>query len=218
MERHFDQELDSLKDLLLRMASLAEQGVAQALKSLVERDAALVQKVKADDDLLDQLQMETDDFCIKLLALRQPTAKDLRFVTMAMKSGTDLERIGDLAGNIAREAGQLINEPPLKPLIDIARMADYAQGMIHDALDSFVYEKPDLARQVIARDERVDMLNRQLHREMTSFMIEDPRTITRALSLMIVAQNIERIADHATNIAEEIVYLYEARDIRHQHT
>jgi phosphate transport system protein len=217
MERHFDQELDDLKQALLRMASVAEQNVAQALKALVQRDNAIAQKVDEDDNILDELQIEIDDRAIKLLALRQPTARDLRLITMAMKISTDLERIGDEAVNIAHRAEELNKEPLLKPLVDIPRMAEVAQGMIRDALDAFVYEKPDAARQIIARDEQVDLLNKQLHRELTSFMIEDPHTITRCLNLMSVAHNLERIADHATNIAEEIVYLYEARDIRHQH-
>ncbi|MGA2222157.1 MAG: phosphate signaling complex protein PhoU [Verrucomicrobiia bacterium] len=216
MERHFDQELAELKEALLRMASLAEQDVAQALKALVQRDGVLAKRVDADDRLLDQLEVEIDDRCIKLLALRQPIAKDLRFIAMGMKISNDLERIGDEAVNIAHRTEELNKEPPLKPLVDIPRMAEIVRGMIRDALDAFVYEKPDVARQVVTRDEDVDKLNRQLHRELTSFMIEDPHTITRALNLMNVAHNLERIGDHATNIAEEIVYLYEARDIRHQ--
>ncbi len=217
MERHFDQELDDLKQALLRMASIAEQNVAQALKALVQRDNSLAAKVDEEDNLLDALQIEIDDRAIKLLALRQPTARDLRLLTMAMKISTDLERIGDEAVNISHRAQELNQEPLLKPLVDIPRMAELAQSMIRDALDAFVYEKPDGAREIIQRDEKVDQLNHQLHRELTSFMVEDPHTITRCLNLMSVAHNLERIADHATNIAEEIVYLYEARDIRHQH-
>ena len=217
MERHFDQELAELKQALLRMASLAEQSVATALKALVQRDDTLAQKVHADDNELDRLQIDIDDRCIKILALRQPTAKDLRFVTMAMKICTDLERIGDESVNIAHRTEELNKEPLLKPLVDIPRMADISRGMIRDSLDAFVYEKPEMARQIIQRDDQVDKLNEQLHRELTSFMIENPNTITRALNLMSVAYNLERIGDHATNIAEDIVYLYEARDIRHQH-
>ena len=217
MDRHFEQELGELKEALLRMASLADQSVAQTLKALVQRDDALAKKVHADDDQLDQLQIEIDDRCIKLLAMRQPMAKDLRFIAMAMKICTDLERIGDQAVNIAHRTEELNKEPLLKPLVDIPHMAEIGRGMIRDTLDAFVYEKPDLARQVIQRDQQVDDLNRQLHRELTSFMIEDPHTITRCLNLMSIAHNLERIGDHATNVAEEIVYLYEARDIRHQH-
>lgn len=217
MDRHFEQELGELKEALLRMASLAEQSVAQALKALVQRDNALAQEVHVDDDQLDQLQIEIDDRCIKLLAMRQPMAKDLRFIAMAMKISTDLERIGDQSVNIAHRAEELNKEPLLKPLVDIPHMAEIGRGMIRDTLDAFVYEKPELARQIIQRDQQVDDLNRQLHRELTSFMIEDPHTITRCLNLMSVAHNLERIGDHATNVAEEIVFLYEARDIRHQH-
>ena len=217
MERHFDQELGELKQALLRMASLAEQSLAQAMKALAQRDNVLAAKVHTDDEELDRLQMEIDDRSIKLLALRQPIARDLRFITMAMKLATDLERIGDQGVNIAHRAEKLNEEPALKPLVDIPRMAQIAQGMIHDALDAFVYGKPDLARQVIARDQELDDINRQLYRELTGFMVEDPDTITRCLNLMRVAHNLERIGDHATNVAEEIVYLYEARDIRHRH-
>jgi phosphate transport system protein len=216
MERQFDQELGALKEHLLRMAGFAEQSVAQSLKALVQRDNSLAKKVHADDAMLDRLEIEIDNRCIKLLALRQPTATDLRFIAMAMKISSELERIGDQAVNIAHRAEELNREPILKPLVDIPRMAEHAQGMIHDSLDAFVYAKPDVARRVIERDERVDLLNRQLHRELTSFMIEDPHTITRCLNLMSVAHNLERIGDHATNIAEDIVFLYEARDIRHQ--
>jgi phosphate transport system protein len=216
MELHFDQELAQLKDTLLRMSSLAERSVSQALKALVQRDDALAGQVDAEDEELDRLEVEIDERCVQLIALRQPKARDLRFITMAMKISSDLERIGDQAVNIAHRVEELNREPLLKPLVDIPRMADHAHGMIHDSLDAFVYSKPEIAREVITRDVKVDLLNKQLHRELTSFMIEDPHTITRCLNLMSVAHNLERIADHATNIAEEIVYLYEGRDIRHQ--
>ena len=216
MELHFDQELSHLKDELLRMSALADQSVAQSLKALVQRDSALAKQVDADDNQLDRLQMEIDERCIQLIALRQPKARDLRLLVMTMKIATELERIGDQAVNIAHRTEELNKEPLLKPLVDIPRMAEIARGMIRDALDAFVYAKPETARAAILRDDEVDKLNRQLHRELTSFVIEDPHTITRALNLMSVAHNLERIGDHATNIAEEIVYLYEARDIRHQ--
>lgn len=217
MELHFDQELSQLKETLLRMASVAEQSVAQALKALVQRDNDLAQQVDAADNELDKLQMEIDERTIELIALRQPKARDLRFLVMTMKLASELERIGDQAVNISHRVEDLNAEPLLKPLIDIPRMAEHARGMIRDVLEAFVYAKPDLARDVIKRDERLDLLNAQLHRELTSFMIEDPRTITRALGLISVSRNLERIGDHATNMAEEVVYLYEARDIRHQH-
>lgn len=216
MELHFDQELAQLKDTLLRMSSLAERSVSQALKALVQRDNALAGQVDAEDEELDRLEVEIDERCVQLIALRQPKARDLRFITMAMKISSELERIGDQAVNIVHRVEELNKEPLLKPLVDIPRMAEHAQGMIHDSLDAFVYSKPEIARVVVTRDEKVDLLNKQLHRELISFMIEDPHTITRCLNLMSVAHNLERIADHATNIAEEIVYLYEGRDIRHQ--
>ncbi len=216
MELHFDQELTQLKDDLLRMSALAEQNVAESLKALVVRDPALARKVDADDNQLDHLQMDIDERCVQLIALRQPKARDLRFIIVAMKIAAELERIGDQAVNIAHRVEDVSREPLLKPLVDIPKMAELARGMIHDALDAFVYAKPDAARAVIVRDEQVDSLNRQVHRELTSFMIEDPHTITRALALMGIAHNLERVADHSTNIAEDVVYLYEGRDIRHQ--
>ena len=216
MELHFDQELAQLKETLLRMAATAEQSVALALKALVQRDDTLAGQVDADDVNLDHLEMEIDEMCANLIALRQPKATDLRFILMAMKISGELERIGDQAVSIAHRVIELNKEPPLKPLIDIPRMAEHSQGMTRDALDAFVYAKPDLAREVIRRDERVDRLHEQLSRELTSYMIEDPHTITRALNLMTVSRKLERVADHATNIAEEIVYLYEGRDISHQ--
>jgi len=216
MELHFDQELTEVKDLLLRMSSLAEQSVVNVLKALVQRDDALAHSVDENDKQLDRLQMDIDERCIQLIALRQPKARDLRFLVMTMKIASDLERIGDQSVNIAHRCLELNKEPLLKPLIDIPRMGDTARSMVHEGLDAFVYNKPDIARALVKRDDEVDMMNRQLHRELTSFMIEDPHTITRALNLMSVAHNLERIGDHATNIAEEVVYLYEGRDIRHQ--
>ncbi|HUK82807.1 MAG TPA: phosphate signaling complex protein PhoU [Verrucomicrobiae bacterium] len=216
MELHFDQELSQLKDALLRMSAMAEQSVAQSLKALVQRDGALARQVDTDDTSLDRLQMEIDERSVQLIALRQPKARDLRFIVMTMKIAAELERIGDQAVNIAHRAEELNKEPLLKSWVNIPRMAEITRGMIHDTLDAFVYEKPDAARAIIGRDDEVDALNQQLHRELTSYIIEDPHTITRALNLMSVAHNLERIGDHATNIAEEVVYLYEARDIRHQ--
>ena len=218
MELHFDQELTALEDTLLRMSSLSEQSVAQSLKALVQRDSALAEQVDKDDTQLDRLQMEIDERCVQLIALRQPKARDLRFLVMTMKIASDLERIGDQAVNIAHRVEELNKEPLLKPLIDVPRMAEIARGMIRDALDAFVYAKPDVARQAITRDDEVDKINRQLHRELTSFMVEDPHTITRCLNLMSVAHNLERIGDHATNIAEDVIYMIQGRDVRHPRT
>jgi phosphate transport system protein len=216
MELHFDQELSQLKEMLLRMAATAEQSVADALKALVERNEDIARRVDTEDVQLDRMEMDVDRVGIELIALRQPKAGDLRFIIVAMKIATELERIGDQAVSIAHRACELAKEAPLKPLVDIPQMAVLVQKMTHDALDAFVYAKPDLAREVIAHDNQVDQLHEQVRRELTSFMVEDPQTITRALNLMTVARKLERIGDHATNLAEGIVYLYEARDIRHQ--
>ena len=216
MELHFDQELTQLKEILLRMAAAAEQSVSDALKALVEHNEELTRKVDNEDVQLDRMEMQVDQLGIQLIALRQPKAFDLRFIVVAMKIATELERIGDQAVSIAHRARDLAKEPPVKPLVDIPQMATLVQKMTHDALDAFVYAKHDLAREVIARDNDVDKLHEQVRRELTSFMVEDPHTITRSLNLMTVARKLERIGDHATNLAEDIVYLYEARDIRHQ--
>jgi phosphate transport system protein len=216
MELHFDQEQTEVKDMLLRMSSAAEQSVAQALKALTQRDVALARQVDAGDTVLDHMQMDIDERVVELIALRQPKARDLRFLIVIMHIASELERVGDQAVNIAHRAEELCREPQLKPLIDIPHIAEIARGMIRDVLDAFVYARPDVAHRIIERDNEADKIEAQLHRELVSYMVEDPHTIGRALNLMGVAHSLERIADHATNIAEEVVYLYEARDIRHQ--
>lgn len=216
MELHFDQELTQTKDMLMRMSSLAEQAVAAALKGLVQRNDELAQRVLDGDTPLDILQKQIDERCVELVALRQPKARDLRFLIVLMKIAAELERVGDQAVNISNRTLALNREPQLKPFVDIPRMADLSCGMIHTVLDAFVYGKLDVAQRVIQTDPEVDRLESQLDRELTSFMIEDPHTITRALNLIGVAHSLKRIGDHAVNIAEEVVYLYEGRDIRHQ--
>ena len=215
MERHFDQELAKLKEDLLRMGGRAEAIVQKSIEALRRRDPALAQQVFDDDKVIDRLEIEIDERCINLLALRQPMAVDLRFITAALKISNDLERVGDHAVNIAGNAQRLCGEPSLKPLVDIPRMADMAAGMLHDALDAFVRGDAESARKLVRRDDAVDDLNRQLSRELVSFMIEDPGTITRAMELVMVARNLERVADLATNVAEEVVYVAEARVIKH---
>jgi phosphate transport system protein len=215
MELHLDQELNQLKDQLLTMAGLVEANLARAMRALTERDSSLCGPVEKEDDRIDELEMQVDDMCLKILARRAPVASDLRRITVALKASTDLERIGDQAVSIARLARELNTEPLLKPYIDIPRMAAVAMGMIHDSLDALVRRDPGLARSVIPRDQEVDRLNKQLYRELTSFMLEDPGTITRAIRLMFVSKFLERIADHAANIAEDVVFLYEGKDIRH---
>ena len=205
----------ALKQKLLTMASHAETSLANAIKALVDRNDDLARKVIADDSILDHFEIEIDEMAIGLLALQGPLASDLRLITIAMKISHDLERVGDEATTIARRTIELSQEPQLKPYVDIPRMKDLAMTMLNEALDAFVNHNPAKARAVIPQDKEVDNINRQLHRELVSYMIEKPTTITRCLNLMVISKSIERIADHATNIAEEVVFLYEGRDIRH---
>jgi phosphate transport system protein len=211
---HFDEEMGRLKDSLLTMASHAESAVTRAMRSLVERDDALARQVQVDDNVLDQFEIDIDDTAIHLLA-KAPLATDLRLITVAMKISQNLERVGDEAVTICRRAIDLGAEPQLKPYVDLPRMATMSLEMLRDALTAFVNRQPDKARAVVPRDTEVDNLNRQLHRELSSYMVERPSNISRCLALMVISKSLERIADHATNIAEEVVYLYEAKDIRH---
>ena len=211
---HYNEELARLKESLLAMASHAESAVSRAMRALVERDDALARKVEEDDNVLDQFEIEIDDTAIHLLA-KAPLATELRLITVAMKISHNLERVGDEAATIARRALDLNAEPQLKTYVDLPRMATMSLEMLRDAITAFVNRETDRARAVIPRDQDVDDLNRQLHRELSSYMVESPATITRCLRLMVISKSIERIADHATNIAEEVVYLYEAKDIRH---
>jgi phosphate transport system protein len=211
---HYAEELAKLKESLLAMASHAETAVTRAMRAVVERDDALARQVDEDDNVLDQFEIEIDDTAIHLLA-KAPLATELRLITVAMKISQNLERVGDEAVTIARRSIELNTEPQLKPYVDLPRMATMSLEMLREALTAFVNREPERARAVIPRDSEVDDLNRQLHRELSSYMVERPTTITRCLRLMVISKAIERIADHATNIAEEVVYLYEARDIRH---
>jgi phosphate transport system protein len=214
MSLHFEQELEDLKEMLLRMAGHAETAVVNAVKAVTDRDDALARRVEAEDSILDHFEVEVDEVSIELLA-KAPLASDLRLITVAMKISHDLERVGDEATTIARRARELNQEPPLKPYVDLPRMADLALAMLKDALSGFVARDAAKARVIIPRDKEVDGLNKQLHRELVSFMVEKPGNISRCLNLMVVSKSLERIADHATNIAEEVVYLCEACDIRH---
>ena len=209
-----DHEFAALKEKLLTMSSLAASSVQNAVKALVERSDDLARQVEQADDQLDALEIELDELAIVLLS-RGPVATDLRMITVAMKITHDLERVGDEATTIARRAVDLNKEPQLKPYVDIPRMATMALEMLNDALEAFVSHDTARARAVLPRDKDVDALHKQLQRELVTYMMEQPTTITRCLNLMQVSKRIERIADHATNIAEEVVYLYEGRDIRH---
>ena len=214
-ETHFQKELEKLKGNLLRMATLVEKVISEAVQSLMKRDSELAQKTIASDDAINDLELAIEEMCLKLLALRQPMAMDLRFITAAMKIVTDLERMGDQAVNIAERAISLNQEPQLKPYIDLPRMAEIVQSMVKDVLDAFVRQDSSLARSVCERDDLVDGLNDQVFRELLTYMISDSKTITRAVHLMIVSRCLERIADHATNIAEDVIFMVDARVIKH---
>jgi phosphate transport system protein len=214
MEHHFDHELNALKERLLTMASHAEAAVNQSVQALTNRDLELALRVKADDSILDQFEIEIDDLAIHLLA-KAPLASDLRFVTVAMKISQNLERVGDEAAKIAKRARDLSQEAPLKLSVDLPKMAGLALEMLKAALDAFVQRDPAAARALIPRDQIVDALHKEIQRRLTQQMTEDAETITRCLNLMVAAKSLERIADHATNVAEEVVYLCEAADIRH---
>ena len=214
-QRHFDDELADLKTTLLRMAGLAEDQIDKALTALVTRDSGLARQVIERDHQVNTLDVEIDEECIRLLALHQPAARDLRLVTTAMKISTELERISDLAENISERAIELNEEPQLKPYIDIPMMGKMARAMVKESIDGFVKDDSTIARKVLTNDDFVDDLMEQIFRELLSFMIEDTRTITRAIRLSFIAKYLERIADHATNIAELVVYLVEGKIIRH---
>ncbi len=215
MTRHFHEELDALKQTLLAMGGLVEDQIRRAMRALLERDDVLAQDVIDRDRQVNTYDVEVDEQCVNLLALNQPAAGDLRFITTAMKIVTDLERIGDQAVNIAQRALELNREPQLKPYIDLPRMADRAQRMVKESLDAFVAGDTALARQVCAEDAEVDALKEQIFRELLTFMMEDPRTVSRAIRVILISRFMERVADHATNIAEMVIYLVEGKMVRH---
>ncbi|MSU04016.1 MAG: phosphate signaling complex protein PhoU [Pedosphaera sp.] len=217
MQRHFDQELSLLKQKLLTLASHAEEAVSNSLKSLLERSDLQARTVIEADSVLDAMEVELDEMCISMLALHSPIASDLRLITTAMKITRDLERVGDESTTIARRVIELNTEPQLKPYIDISRMGLLALAMLKDALDAFVHGDSVKARAIVPRDKQVDQLHKQLRKELVNSMIENSSSITRALNIMVISKSLERVADHAANIAEEVVYLYESRDIRHSH-
>jgi phosphate transport system protein len=218
MERHhFEEELQKLKERLLNMAALVEERVHQAVKALMERRLDVAERIASGDREVNELQIEIDDRCLKLLALQQPMAVDLRLITAAMKINADLERIGDQAVNIAENVVKILPQPPLKPIIDIPRMAEITESMTRDCLDAFVRKDVVLARRVLKRDDEVDQLKDQVFRVLLTYMMADPGTIERALCLILISRNLERIADHATNIAEDVIFLVEAKDVRHHH-
>jgi phosphate transport system protein len=215
MERLFDEELTKLKERLLRMAGLVEEAIERAIQALKEQREEPTDEVFRHEDAINALDVEIDETCLRLLALRQPMAGDLRFITSAMKIGVDLERMGDLAVNIAEQAIELAKLPLLKPLIDIPRMAKLAQAMVRDSLTAFINRDDALAQDVCCRDDAVDVLNHQIFRELLTYMTEDRATIPRAVGLMLVGRHLERIADHATNIGEDVIYMVRGKTIKH---
>lgn len=215
MERQFDEDLNNLKEKLMRMATLAEESIALAVRSLKERNEVYAQQVFQGEETLNLLDIEIDNQGMQLFALRQPMAIDLRLITATMRIAVELERIGDLAVNIAERSLELLKQPPLKPLIDIPRMAEIAQQMVKDAIDAFINKNDKLAKNVCERDDEVDDLNDQIFRELLTYMMQDPKTIEIAVELILVGRHLERIADHATNICEDVVYLVKGKTIKH---
>ena len=214
---HFEEELQALKNRLLNMGALVEERVHDATHALIDRRLDTAERIIASDQDVNDLQIEIDDRCLRLLALQQPMASDLRLITAAMKINADLERIGDQAVNIAEQVVRILAHPPLKPIIDLPRMAEISERMTRESLDAFVRKDAKLARAILARDDEVDQLKDQVFRVLLTYMMADPGTIERALGLILISRHLERIADHATNIAEDVIFVVEAKDVRHHH-
>jgi phosphate transport system protein len=215
LTRHFQEELETLQQRLLWMGGLAEERMSDSVRAVAHRDPALVDRILAGDAPINALHIEIDDRCLKLLALHQPMAADLRAIVAAVKINSDLERVGDLAVNIAEAAKRYLQHAAVKPLIDIPRMGDIAQRMLRDALDAYVRRDTRLAQTVLAADDQLDGLKTQIFRELLTFMLADPSTIEPALDLILISRHLERIGDHATNIAEDVIFMVSAKDVRH---
>jgi len=216
MERHLDQQLERIRQSMLRMGGMVEGMIGRANDALVGRDEAAVREVIESDLEVDRLEMDIDEDCHHTLVRHQPTAVDLRFLVAVMKIVNDLERMGDSAVNIAQSVEQLNREPPLKPYIDLPEMSRVVRDMVRRSLDAFVRRDVGLAESVCAADDEVDARYKQLFRELLTYMIEDPKTVSRCLHLLLIARNLERIADHSTNVAEDVIYFVEGRDVRHR--
>lgn len=214
-QRHFDKGLEDLKKLLIHMAALVEAMIDKAITELVNRDTNLEQSIREFEQEVNRLQMEVDEAAHLLLATQQPVAADLRLIVAATKINSDLERIGDLVINITENVQVLVKQPPLKPLIDIPRMAQLARKMVRESIDAFVKGDVVLAETVILADDQVDALKDQVFRELLTYMMADAKAIERAMALILISRHLERIGDHATNIAEDVVYMIQGRDIRH---
>lgn len=215
MERRLDQDLNRIRQSLLRMAGTVEEMVARATQALLDRNADLWREVVARDREVDQMEIDIDEVCHSVLSRMQPAASDLRFLVAVMKINSDLERIGDSAVNIAHSVEALLTQPPLDTQVDLALLSDRVQKMVRDSLNAFVRKDARLASAVLAGDDEVDALYREIFRELLTAMIETPTTVTRALHLLLIARNFERIADHATNVAEDVIYFVEGKDVRH---
>lgn len=215
-DKNFDEELIRLKNLILKMGGLVESMMTRAMNSLVKRDSNLAREVISEDTEVNRLEMEIDDLCLKVLALHQPTAGDLRFVAVGLKISTDLERMGDLAVNISEQTLELNKEPPLKPYIDLPKMAEKSQEMVRLALDAFVDRDAERAKKILEEDDVVDNYGDNLFAELMEIMKNHPESVTRGMRLIIVSRQLERIADHATNIAEEVNFMVRGEDIRHR--
>lgn len=216
MQRQFEQELETLKDRILSMAGMVEKALVDALKALIDRDSELAQQVIDGDDMIDEEEIEIDQLATEFIVRHQPAAADLRFVVVAIKLGPELERIADHAVNIAKRVLYLNDRPRVKPLIDLPRMLRQARAMVSKAMDCYVRRDADLAWEVLRSDDEIDALYVQILRELITFMADDPKTISRSIALIFIARYAERIADQATNIAEEVIYLVGGRPVRHQ--
>ena len=214
-DRAFEEQLGQLRTAVLEMGGLVEEQIGQAVRALIQRDEALAHATIERDHTVNRFDVEIDDLSLKLLALRQPAARDLRLITTTLKITTDLERIGDMATHIAERAIELAGELPIKPYIDIPRMADVARDMLRRSLDAFVREDTELALSVCLADDTIDQLHEQLFRELLSYMVENPATVSRAMRLLFVSKYLERVGDHATNIAEMVIFMVKGRSIRH---
>lgn len=215
MQRHFDEELRDLKEKILRMSSLVEEAICTSIKSLMDRNTELAKRVINSDDAINSLEIEIDNFSIKLLALRQPEAVDLRFITSVMKINNDLERIGDLAVNISELTLQLLKEPPLKSFVDLLKISGLVQDMLKDSVNAFVNNDSILAKKICERDNEVDNLDDNICKEAKSYMLKDSKNIESALNLILISGNLERIGDLATNICEDVIYISDGRVIKH---
>jgi len=214
-DRAYEEQLGQLRTAVLEMGGLVEEQIGQAVRALIQRDEALARATIERDHTVNRFDVEIDDLSLKLLALRQPAARDLRLITTALKITTDLERIGDIASHIAERAIELAAELPIKPYIDIPRMADVARDLLRRSLDAFVREDTELALSVCLADDTIDQLHEQLFRELLSYMVENPATVSRAMRLLFVSKYLERVGDHATNIAEMVIFMVKGRSIRH---